>query len=296
MELDSPVNRKPLALIAGQHAWLVRSIDSILSSDGFRALTMTGDEILARPLPDLRPDLVVIEADPPEPALTDLVVGLRERRAIDRCTPIIAVTAGSLTREQRLNALRAGAWDVFSHPLDAETLKIKAEAYIRAKFEADEARERGLIDPATDLYNVRGILRRIYEEASEAARHQRALACVVASLDAALSPNDSASTVAAQAFRRQGRSSDVLGRLGPNEFVVVAPDTDAEGALRLAQRLTAGAGGDGTNGMPKFRAGFAAVRDVAGEEIEPVDLFVRAVMALRSAQAADPEDRVRAYD
>jgi hypothetical protein len=48
--------------------------------------------------------------------------------------------------------------------------------------------------------------------------------------------------------------------------------------------------------LPPLHAGYAAVADLVSAQIEPVDLFVRAVAALRAAQAIGPEERVRSYD
>ena len=144
----------------------------------------------------------------------------------------------------------------------------------------------------------------IYEEASEATRHGRPLACLVAALErpdgGTISEADVAETArtAATALRRTGRASDVFGRLGPSEFVVIAPGTDADGARRLAQRLThaTNGNGEGAGTKPRLRAGFAAVHDLARAEIEPVDLFVRAVVALRTAQSVGPDERIRSFD
>ena len=299
MEAPSSLARKPLIVIAGQHGWLVRSVESILTSTRFSVVTVQGETLA---LPDVRPDLVILEADPP-----DVLWGeaFKLSRLRGGSMPIIAITAEPLTREKRLQALRAGAWDVFGHPLDAELLALKATTYVRAKIESDEARERGLVDPETDLYNVRGVLRRIYEEASEAKRHHRPLACLVAALEtqdgSAMLQEELSESARATAIvlRRTGRASDVIGRLGPNEFVVIAPGTDAEGALRLAQRLTQAADGNGnggTNGGHHLRTGFAAVQDLSHEHIEPVDLFVRAVVALRTAQSVGPEEQIRSFD
>jgi hypothetical protein len=47
--------------------------------------------------------------------------------------------------------------------------------------------------------------------------------------------------------------------------------------------------------MPPLRAGYAAVGDLSEAAIEPVDLFVRAVVALRTAQAVG-EERIRSFD
>jgi diguanylate cyclase (GGDEF)-like protein len=308
MESPSSLSRKPLVLIAGQHAWLVRSLETIFASNGFTALTASNENLGLGQLPEVRPDLLILEADPPDVLWGEVFEQLRAQTGVTSSTPIIATTAEPLTRQKRLEALRAGAWDVFGHPLDAEVLVLKATAYVRAKMEADDARERGLVDPETDLYNVRGVLRRIYEEASEATRHRRPLACLVASVDmpgAEVPEEEVVSQVArnaARVLRKTGRASDVFGRLGPNEFVVIAPGTDAAGARRLAQRLTEtngnGNGGQkaGGKGSPRLRAGYAAVGDLARAEIEPVDLFVRAVVALRTAQSVGPDERIRSFD
>jgi PleD family two-component response regulator len=290
--------------IAGQHVWLVRSLESIFASNGYSAVARAGAETLEW-LEATRPDLVILEADPPDVLWQTMFEGVRRARGITRATPIIAATAESLSRAKRLEALRAGAWEVFGHPLDAEVLILKANTFVGAKLEEEEARDRSLIDPETDFYNVRGVLRRIYEEASEAARNQRPLACVVASLDTPTAevPSPERARALAQAFRRAARSSDVFGRLGPNEFVVVAPGTDSPGARRFAQRLADLAGTtetlegiEGAQQLPGLRAGFAAVANLTQAELEPVDLFVRAVAALRAAQATDIGDRIRSFD
>jgi PleD family two-component response regulator len=300
METGSGTTRKPVVAIAGQHVWLVRSLESILSSNGFSAVARAGSETLDW-LEATRPDLVILEADPPDVLWETMFETVRRARGITRATPIIAATADSLSRTKRLDALRAGAWDVFGHPLEAEILVLKANTYVAAKMEEEEARDRSLVDPETDFYNVRGVLRRIYEEASEAARTNRPLACLVAALDPPPpgTPAPERAREVAQAFRRASRSSDVFGRLGPNEFVVVAPGTDSPGARKFAERLAQMSGGlpDQLEGSVTMgmRTGFAAITDLADATLEPVDLFVRAVAALRAAQASDT-DRIRSWD
>ena len=303
---DSPsmTTRRPLAAIIGQHEWLVRSIESILASNGFDTRAFTGMDVAPDRLALNPPDLVVLEADPPDALWKVMLASLQRTPGILKSTPILATTAEPLTREKKLEALRAGAWEVFSHPLDAEVLVLKSKIFTAAKMDADDARDRGLVDPETDLYNVRGVLRRIYEEASDAARHRRPLACLVTAVEGsarggAEQPTDHMREIA-HVLRKSSRSSDVFGRLGPNEFVVIAPGTDAAGARRLAQRLTGTKTGESTREsaateLPPLHAGFAAIGDLTTTDIEPVDLFVRAVAALRAAQAR-PEARFHSWD
>ena len=102
------------------------------------------------------------------------------------------------------------------------------------------------------------------------------------------------------ALRSSARVSDVIGRLSPMEFAVLAPGTDAAGARRLAERLakqvqataalppgppapdTAAAGIATPLGV---RAGYEAVANVGYAPIQPVELLVRASAALRTGKA-----------
>ena len=101
------------------------------------------------------------------------------------------------------------------------------------------------MDGLTGLYNRRHFDRRLAEEISRADRLDRPLSLIVADLDRFKQINDTLGHAAGDAIlrataaclSRSVRASDVLARFGGEEFVILAPDTDAEGALSLAERL-----------------------------------------------------------
>ena len=104
-----------------------------------------------------------------------------------------------------------------------------------------------------------------------------------------------------QLFKRTGRSSDAIGRLGQSEFAVIAPATSSEGALRLIQRL----GGTiesspipvrGGERYLKVRAGYCAVPDFAESPVDAVELLLRATTALRDLKRDGDAEQVRAFD
>jgi diguanylate cyclase (GGDEF)-like protein len=300
MENAAAVPRKPMVAILGQHEWLTRSVASIFTSNGFPTHGVADPDLGAGRLDAWRPDVVVLEADPPDILWHEILPAIRGADWFSPCTPVLALTAEALSRERRLEAIRAGFWDVFSHPIDAEILVLKASVYAAAKLEADSLRERGLTDPDTDLYNVRGVLRRIYEEASEANRNQGALACIVTAVeppmgvDARLAAGEARGV--ADELRQRCRASDVFGRIGANEFVVIAPGTDAGGARTFATRLAEGMRPSAGETGAGLKAGFAAVTDIRSAAIEPIDLFIRAVSALRAVQAGGGEEVVRSWE
>ena len=186
-------------------------------------------------------------------------------------------------------AFKAGAWDFIVSPVDAEELVLRLEGYTRAKFESDVIREEGLVDGETGLYNLRGLERRAEEVKSWAYREQGAMACIVI---APTHPGDDSPEAVditrrvAEALKETGRISDVIGRLGKAEFAVIAPSTDADGAVRLAQRIDeairATSGKLGVD--PPLRAGYDAVSNVRDTPGEAQDLLMRATMALRRSK------------
>src|SRR5256885_615433 len=97
--------------------------------------------------------------------------------------PIIIVSSDHATRQQRIDALRAGAWEYLGQPLDAEHLLLKLDTFTRVKRAADRAREDGLVDQVTGLYNLRGLARRARELGAQASRLNAALACVALAPD-----------------------------------------------------------------------------------------------------------------
>lgn len=101
------------------------------------------------------------------------------------------------------------------------------------------------VDPLTGLRNRRAIEQHLYDSISAARRHQLPLSVLVLDVDHFKSVNDmlghrSGDAVLAQTARVLDgalRAEDAIGRWGGEEFLVVLPGTDEEGALRVAERL-----------------------------------------------------------
>lgn len=291
-----------MALIANDLEWSARALQNILIPQGYGVIRASSPEEARERLTGNGVDAAFIDA------------GLAGGRGIEFCrsihadprvtdsTPLLVTTVGATGRQDRVSALRAGAWEVFGFPLDAEELLLKLAAYIRAKQESDSARDDGLVDGLTGLYNFQGVMRRTQELASQAYRHHRPLACVVIALVDSGSTEGGGSTIGrrddggatalspavdriAGVFREKGRVSDVIGRQNRNEFVVVAPDTDSNGAEALIRRMGEAirSAAVETDDLPEVqvRIGSYAVSDFGEASIEPVELLTRATKQLR---------------
>jgi diguanylate cyclase (GGDEF)-like protein len=103
------------------------------------------------------------------------------------------------------------------------------------------------VDALTGMRNRRDIEERLLAELSAAGRHQSNLAVLLIDIDHFKSVNDTQGhqigdavlCATAQTIQSTLRAEDSVGRWGGEEFLAVLPDTDADGALTIAERLRA---------------------------------------------------------
>jgi diguanylate cyclase (GGDEF)-like protein len=102
-----------------------------------------------------------------------------------------------------------------------------------------------LTDPLSGCLNRRGFEQQYRRELSRAARSHTDLALVAIDLDFFKKVNDSFGHIvgdqviaeAGELLRTTARAGDVVARTGGEEFLILAPDTPAEGAHHLAMRV-----------------------------------------------------------
>ena len=304
MTEPAPPRRPPVVLVANSEEWSTRSIESVIASEGYHVIrARTGQQVFQQTEAS-DPDAVLLNASMPDMEGVAVCRELRRRRLASDSTPIIMMAGSLPSHDVIIDALAAGAWDVLSMPLDADVLVAKIRVYVKAHLEAESAHETSLLDSESGLYNLTGILRQVGQLGNDAARHQRAIACVVVAAEPVESPDLPGPGLAngsgyAARLRELTRGSDAVGRVGRHEFIVVAPDTGPPGVLKLAERLTQsiaeGRDAEAPAGV-RVRAGCFAVGNMENAKLQPTDLLVRATMALRNAQADTSGPRIRFYD
>src|SRR5213592_3953420 len=204
----------------------------------------------------------------------------------------LVVAPSPPTVPQHRAALRAGVCEFLLEPLDGDHLAAKLASRLLAR----DAGGGAVVDPATGLYDVQGLARCARDLTRRAFNHRAPLACVVLAPEVVDGAADDAAvahvlTRVAKALKTSGRQSDAFGRIGPNEFAIIAPGSDAQGAMTLAARLLlAVEGGTGEPGDPaprvRLHAGYDAVPNARYAPLGPEDLLARAVRALRRARAS----------
>lgn len=292
--------RTLLVLVANAQEWVSRSLESILRPAGYAVLkAYTGLDALEGARRSAA-DVIILDSALPDTDVLALCRTLRGDPAITPSTPIYLTTPEPLGRRRVLEALRAGANAVWGHPLDTEEFLLRLEGHVRAKLDADAARDTGLLDPRTGLYNARGLERRARELAAQVDRRDASLACI------AVAPRlDGSAPVEylARELRAVARAADTVGRLGPREFAVLAPDTDAAGAVRLFRRVGAVLAAPvkrraiaTAHGPLGLRAGYDARSGFRSAALDPAVLLARALHALRVAEDAGSDaGAIRAF-
>lgn len=104
---------------------------------------------------------------------------------------------------------------------------------------------QAVTDDLTGLFNRKFTMARLKEELSRSERHGQPCSLVMADLDHFKEVNDRFGHLAgdrylkevAQVIKKQARIADVVGRFGGEEFLLLLPETDQEGALELAERI-----------------------------------------------------------
>lgn len=321
MPAQGPAARLVDLLIASTHEWTSQSLASILAPRGYvvgksynRAQTLK--RVRTNP-----PDALIIDEHLPDADGYALCRELMEENLIVPSTPIFLAFSRSPTRRDRIAALQAGAWACLGEPVDAEELIAMLDVFVPAKLDADQARSQGLIDEATGVYNMRGLVRRAEELAASATRRHVAMGCVLLAPEiettngtesgrGAPAPTGAQSSLSpplwvlrniAAALRSSTRHSDAIGLLDTSAFAVLAPDTNAAQARLLAERLGAAIVAKPTSPsvppLPRLhvRGGYHGVSGDPKGSVDAAALMRQADLALQRARADSSHGWLQGY-
>jgi two-component system cell cycle response regulator len=200
------------------------------------------------------PDVFVIAADlSHRNEGLRLLSDLRSRPATRNAATVMILPEGD--SERAAIALDLGAHDILYDPFDAQELALRIRAQIGRKRLADRLRasmqaglEMAVTDSLTGLHNRRYGM---YQLDRMMAQPGRGVTVMLLDIDHFKQVNDTHGhragdevlRLVARRLRAQLRGSDLLARIGGEEFLVALPDADGKTALDCAERLRAAIAG-----------------------------------------------------
>ncbi|MGY2873546.1 two-component system, cell cycle response regulator [Marmoricola sp. URHA0025 HA25] len=196
------------------------------------------------------PDVVLLDVEMPGLDGYEVLRDLKDNVAL-RDIPVVFLTSRATTTDI-VTGLRGGAHDYLKKPFEPAELLARVGSAVHVKKLQDQLQQRNAeldrltrTDGLTGLYNRWHLERELTRLHRDAVRHEDPLSVLILDLDHFKQVNDTHGHGAgdqvlrafAQRMLRELRAGDIGGRWGGEEFLVVLPRTDLEGAMEIADRI-----------------------------------------------------------
>ena len=202
----------------------------------------TGEEAIAF-LNENTLDLVLLDINMPSMNGFDVCLKIRQRFALDDL-PIIFLTSRE-DSDSVAKGFMAGASDFVSKSSVSEILLARVNVHIRLARSLRNLRDISLTDDMTGCFNRRHGMYSLREWFSRSKRYGTQFAIIYFDLNGLKGINDKYGHQAGDLLLRSVssavknilRETDLLFRMGGDEFLVICPETDKKGALVCADRM-----------------------------------------------------------
>ncbi|HKO56360.1 MAG TPA: diguanylate cyclase [Thermoanaerobaculia bacterium] len=157
----------------------------------------------------------------------------------------ILMLTGEDSEEAKLEGFDCGADDYVTKPFQVQELLARIRAGLRIVELQEKLLELTVTDPLTGLRNRRAFEKELSVQFERSRRYGRPLSLIIVDVDHFKSINDTwghgAGDVVladvAHCVARQTRSSDLVARIGGEEFAVLLPETPLLEALQVAEKI-----------------------------------------------------------
>jgi len=193
---------------------------------------------------DELPDLVMIDLDVVELEALAMCEKLKQDEST-RSIPLVLV-ADQITIEQEVRAYQIGVADYMKRDRAPEVFKARIDMLLQLKLTRDALDQAARLDSLTQIYNRREFDRVIDMEWRRCARSHAEISLLMIDIDYFKKYNDRYGHLAGDGCIRMlaqtmkdstDRVGDLVCRYGGEEFAVLLPDTNANGALRVARNI-----------------------------------------------------------
>jgi len=233
---DSPIYRKLVEQSLSRERYTL-----LLAKNGCQAVDLVAEQ---------QPDLIITDWTMPD--ISGIELCQRIRREFHQRYAYVILLSGHGDKEEIIEGLGAGADDYVTKPFHPGELQARVRVGCRmidlhrqVQDKNRQLEEMALTDPLTGLLNRRAIDVWATRELSAAARHDFPIGVVMADLDHFKNINDAyghdaGDTVLkgfAEVLKSNTRQSDICGRFGGEEFILVITHTEKENLTIPIERI-----------------------------------------------------------
>jgi len=226
---DDPSNAMLLARIFDN------DYEVLCANDGEQALQIARDE---------HPEVILLDVMMPGLDGFEVCSRLKAEHGTDSIPVIFITGTGDLSAETR--GLKLGAVDYVTKPINPPVVMMRVRNQVELKQARDQLTRLATTDGLTGLANRRHFDETLAKEYARLARTDDKLSVILLDVDHFKPYNDfyghqagddTLRAVAAVIQQAMLRPADFAARYGGEEFACILPDTDAEGALAIAEGI-----------------------------------------------------------
>ncbi len=246
VESPMPLNEtRPCVLIIDDSPDVHRLLRARLKQEEIDLeMAATGDDGL-RQAAERQPALIVLDMDMPGMDGFEVLRRLKEHSRTHQI-PVI-VLSGLHSPRDKVTAFDLGAIDYITKPFEITELRVRMRSALRLHQLVQMLEQKAQIDGLTGLWNRAYFDSRWQEESSRASRHLRSLSVAMLDVDHFKSVNDTYGHAAgdtvlstlARTLVRECRQTDIVCRVGGEEFALLMPDTGPTDARDVCERIRA---------------------------------------------------------
>lgn len=230
-------------LIVDNNPAILQKTEELFTQVGYKVAFCSSGEDALQFLETERVDLVLLDINMPKLNGYEVCLRIRQQYALDDL-PIIFLT-GREDFESITRGFHAGASDFVSKASVPEILLARVNVHIRLARTLNFLRDISLTDDLTQCYNRRHAMYTLKEWFARSKRYGTPFSLIYFDLNGLKRVNDKYGHQAGDlllrsvvaAIKKLLRESDMLFRMGGDEFMVLCPDTDKRGADICAERM-----------------------------------------------------------
>jgi diguanylate cyclase (GGDEF)-like protein len=227
-------------LVVDDDAEVLRHTELILKGAGMITAIVDDPMKIVEPLEEFRPELILMDLHMPGCSGQELAAVIRQQASY-AAIPIVFLSVETNVQRQ-LQALQRGGDDFLSKSLAPGELILAVTARAR-RFRL--LRSMMTRDGLTGLLNHTNTKQQLEIEIDRARRTNKPLTFIMVDIDHFKAVNDTYGHAAGDAvlkslsrlMKERLRATDIVGRMGGEEFAAVLADTDAAGASRIFDEL-----------------------------------------------------------